>query len=192
MQYKWNLRLLALLFLLVCSVLINVFQTRKIRQLRSNMAIIKSEGRLASGTEVPAIEGRDVSGAFVSLHYEDSAKPTVLYVFSPQCVWCERNMENVKTLIAQSSDKYRYIGLSITRDKLEEYLNSHEYGIPIYTDLSGNVKSTYKFGGTPQTIVVSTDGKVVRNWTGAYSGSLEQEIEQYFGVALPGFTEAKE
>lgn len=41
-------------------------------------------------------------------------------------------------------------------------------------------------GGTPRTIVVSRDGAVVRDWVGAYTNATLQEVEQFFGVDLPG------
>lgn len=56
-------------------------------------------------------------------------------------------------------------------------------------DLPVDVKANYKFGGTPQTLVVSADGHVIKNWTGAYSGSLKTEIEGFFQIELPGLTE---
>jgi hypothetical protein len=98
----------------------------------------------------------------------------------------------VRALINSSNDKYFFIGLSLTREKLSEYLNSHEYGIPVYTDLSNDFKTSYKLAGTPQTIVMSTDGKVIKSWTGAYSGPLKTEIEEYFNVTLPGLAEVNQ
>ena len=43
-------------------------------------------------------------------------------------------------------------------------------------------------GSTPQTIVVSPEGKVLKVWTGAYDDKLKSEIEDYFGTQLPGLS----
>src|SRR5881409_3609007 len=44
-------------------------------------------------------------------------------------------------------------------------------------------------GHTPQTIVVSKEGKVHRNWIGAFIQS-RSDVEQFFGVRLPGLPQA--
>jgi hypothetical protein len=46
--------------------------------------------------------------------------------------------------------------------------------------------SAYKLGGTPQTLVVSEDGKVMKNWKGAYMSNIQKEVEDYFHIDLPG------
>jgi hypothetical protein len=38
----------------------------------------------------------------------------------------------------------------------------------------------------PETIVVAPDGHVVEDWVGAWQGNVLAEIENYFGVQLPG------
>lgn len=41
-------------------------------------------------------------------------------------------------------------------------------------------------GSTPQTIVVGSDGRVVENWLGAYTGDTLVAIENFFLVEMPG------
>jgi hypothetical protein len=41
------------------------------------------------------------------------------------------------------------------------------------------------FKATPQTIVLTRKGTVLRSWTGAYAGEVRREIEEYFDVVLP-------
>jgi hypothetical protein len=85
--------------------------------------------------------------------------------------------------------KYRFVGISLTSDGLKAYLEKSPLSFPIYSDLPGRIFSAYTFGGTPQTIVVSGEGKVLKNWKGAYTDALKQEVEAYFGVELPGVRE---
>jgi hypothetical protein len=33
---------------------------------------------------------------------------------------------------------------------------------------------------------VSSDGKIIKSWFGAYSGDLQREVEEYFKTHLPG------
>ena len=63
---------------------------------------------------------------------------------------------------------------------------------PIYTNLSQQSIAAYHLGGTPTTIVVSAEGKLLREWKGAYMGNSKREIEEYFGVSIPGVAQANE
>lgn len=42
-------------------------------------------------------------------------------------------------------------------------------------------------GATPQT-VVSREGRVVKNWIGAFGPNSQADVEEFFGVQLPGLT----
>src|SRR3569833_2842356 len=42
---------------------------------------------------------------------------TILYIMSPTCIWCARNIENIRAI----GTRYHVIGLSSTVDKLREY-----------------------------------------------------------------------
>jgi hypothetical protein len=45
--------------------------------------------------------------------------------------------------------------------------------------------AAYRLDATPQTIVLSNDGRVERVWQGAYAGRQHAAIQDYFGVTLP-------
>ena len=48
----------------------------------------------------------------------------------------------------------------------------------------------FHLGATPETLVVSTEGKLVKNWTGSYAAGVQKEIEAYFDIRLPGLLPA--
>jgi hypothetical protein len=48
------------------------------------------------------------------ISYHETNQATVLYVFTPTCIWCARNLNNLKTLLANDSDHYRSIALSLS------------------------------------------------------------------------------
>jgi hypothetical protein len=54
-----------------------------------------------------------------------------------------------------------------------------------------SVTSAYKSSGTPETIIISPEGRVVRAWPGAYTGQFQHEVENFFNVSLPGLNEHK-
>jgi Redoxin len=182
---------LILTVLLIASVGINVLLAQKVRQLRNAILVLKSEGQLDVGSLVPAIKAKDVEGNPVTVSYSEGGLPTVVYVLSPQCGWCARNVENIKALAQGARGKYRFVALSLSDDKLKENVLNHDLGFPVYSGLSGDARAAYKLGGTPQTIVVSAGGRVQKSWTGAYTEQLQREVEDYFEVKLPGLIMAK-
>lgn len=120
------------------------------------------------------------------LSFSEVAEPTVLYVFTPQCHWCSENLDNIRVLAKETRGKYKLIGLSLNNEGLEDYLQKTKLDFPVYRDIPSNVKSAYKFGGTPQTIVISPEGKVIKNWVGVYTDDVASEVEGYFKLSLPG------
>jgi peroxiredoxin len=175
--------------LLVCSVALNVFFTLRVKRLEEAILDLKGENKLELGETVPPIEGKDLEGRPVMITYDGVDRPTMLYVFSPQCGWCERNSQNINSLAKQLGDRYRLIGLSLSPKDLKEYAGAHGMEFPVYTDLPFSVTSAYKLSGTPETIIISPEGRVVQAWPGAYTGQFQHEVESFFNVSLPGLSE---
>ncbi len=180
-----------LTFLLVCSVFLNVLLAQRVSRIEGTLLDmrLKLAEPLAVGSSVPPIAARDLDGSPVLISYTGSEPPTVLYIFTPDCVWCMRNLENVRTLADSVRNEYRFIGLSLNDDKLRDYVAQHSLDFPIYSDLRGTVRMAYRLSATPHTIVISAEGRILRSWEGAYAGDLQREVEEYFHVRLPGITE---
>jgi hypothetical protein len=70
-------------------------------------------------------------------------------------------------------------------------VDSHHLDFPIYRKVSPESIEMLGLASTPQTIVIGSDGKVLKNWVGAFTSRVQPEIEQFFEVRLPGLTEAK-
>jgi peroxiredoxin len=172
--------------LLFASVVLNIFLARKISVLMTTVEAIKAEGRLKVGTKVPPILGRSVVGTEQTLDYSNVEVPTVLYVFTPQCSWCAKNIDNLRTLIADSGPGYRVVGISLTTQGLKEYLEKESLSLPVYADIADSTKAIYRLGGTPTTIIVSPEAKVLKVWNGVYVDGIRQEIETSLKVRLPG------
>ena len=174
--------------MLVTSVALNVALAHKLRQL-NGLFRTTSAPALGPGTVVPAFEAVDLRGNVERISYSEISKPTVLYIFTPPCSWCARNMDSFKTLVTRESGEYRFVGLSLSKEGLPEYVATHGLTIPIYTGLSAETQKAYKLGGTPQTIVVSREGRVLQDWMGAYAGDQKSQVEAFFHVNLPGLRE---
>jgi hypothetical protein len=183
---KWPDGFLLLLF--VASLCLNVYlgwQVKKGRNVQLNSA-----ARLSTGTKVDPVTAQDLDGSPVSISYDNTNKPTVFYVISPSCIWCIRNQANIEKLTEVTADNYRFIGLSLAESGLKEYVEEHHLKFPVYTRLTAETIQALKLGGTPQTIVVSPEGEVLKVWPGAYSENLQTEVEAYFGIQLPGLSSA--
>lgn len=175
---------------LLVSVGLNVALAYKLRQF-GYFEQVKADARadrlLKPGTQLPQFQATDLNGQRQNVAVNrEGDRPTVLYVFTPPCHWCARNMDNLKELVARKGDEFRFIGISLGKDGLSDYVVKNDLTMPIYTDLSDQTKKAFKMGATPQTIVVSPEGKVIQSWTGAYTGDQQKQVEEYFGITLPG------
>jgi len=142
---------------------------------------------LPVGSQVEPIKATRLGGHQEVISYQNtSQQPTVLYVFTPPCSWCARNLDNVKALVDKESDQYRFVGLSLSEEGLAQYTAKNDLHFPVYSGLSTEAKQAYKLSGTPQTIVVSPEGIVLKNWMGAYVGDQKSQLEAFFHVTLPG------
>jgi len=95
-------------------------------------------------------------------------------------------MDNLKTLLSKEAGEYRFIGVSLSEQSLAEYVAKNDLKLPVYSGLSPGTLMTYKLGSTPQTIVISSEGKVLQDWAGAYIGDQKSQVEAFFHVTLPG------
>ncbi|HEY5380981.1 MAG TPA: TlpA disulfide reductase family protein [Acidobacteriaceae bacterium] len=142
---------------------------------------------LKPGASVPSsISMEDATGKPVRVNFADDTRPTVLYVLSPQCGWCKRNEANMKALYAADSDKYRFVGVSLVSQNLAQYVSDKREPFPVYLLPSKDVMEKLHVIGTPETIVVGPDAKVIHAWSGVYIQQNQPEVEKYFGVKLPG------
>jgi peroxiredoxin len=172
--------------LLVCSLAINMLLARRVASLKKTISVLKSESRLALGDTLPSIVAKDPQGRTAVLDYSETQLPTVVFIITPDCGWCTKNIMNMRTLAQNAGNRYRFVGLSLSSSKLSDYVKQNKLEFPIYTDLPILTMRDYKLGGTPETIVVSPQGQVTRIWSGAFAEDLQKEVENYFSVKLPG------
>jgi hypothetical protein len=140
---------------------------------------------IAEGSMAPVLEGTSVSGVKVNLSYGKDPRSTLLYVFSPSCHWCERNLANIRAIVETRHD-LRVIGINIG-PRLDVKAARAQPFSEIVTPTSA-VARAYGFGGTPSTVLVAPTGKVVKSWTGAYAGDVAREVSKALAVSLPGLS----
>jgi peroxiredoxin len=175
----------AMTVILGISLVVNVLLAYRIRQGNQSGVLAKST-KLLAGVAVPPIKAESLDGREETISTKNSSQPLVIYVFTPQCIWCKRNLANLQMILTQKRDSYRFIALSLTDKDLKQYIAEKQINIPVFFNPGRDAIEQYGLGSTPQTIVVSPDGKVLQNWIGAYVGSQQAEVEKFFGVSLPG------
>jgi AhpC/TSA family len=140
----------------------------------------------AIGSVLPALDAERFSGTREQVQFGREGRPTLIYVFSPSCGWCAKNLDNLKAVLSAVTRSHRVIALSLEPD-VQDYIKKTGLEVPIYVKPSQRIFAAYGLGPTPLTLVVAPDGKVIRSWVGAYSGAVKSEVESYFQVKLPGF-----
>jgi len=138
------------------------------------------------GAPAPSLKVHDLAGKAVEVSAARAGKMTVLYLFSPQCGWCRRNAPNMKTLAKGAGSRYDFVPISLTSDGVTEYVAELGIAGSVYVDPTAETRNAYGFGPTPQTVVVDSNGKIVKSWPGAYTGKLLPEVSSTLGVRLPG------
>jgi hypothetical protein len=175
-----------LLLILVASLSLNVYLGWKVKQ----GGVEPDTAKAVPGMKVDPITAVDLDGKPFTIAYNGINKPTVFYVITPSCIWCRRNQANVNRLADAKANDFRFVGLSLGESGLKEYVEEHHLKFPVYARLPAETVESLGLGGTPQTIVVSPEGEILKVWTGAYIEDLRPEVEAYFGIQLPGLTSA--
>lgn len=171
--------------LLAVSAALNIAQRRAIVDLARSRDD-PSTGRLNEGAILPPLLAKDLRGNDVRLDPRNDNGSTVFYVFQPSCIWCARNLEAINHLASRRDSRFKVIGISPgARGEVNTYLMAHQMAFPVFVEISTKSAKTYKLGPTPQTIVVDNNGKLLKVWSGAFSGSTKAEIELFFHLELP-------
>jgi peroxiredoxin len=167
-----------LLTLLVASLAANVYFVRHRGQPP------KARPQLQLGAKVPEFTATRIDGGPLAVRYR--AKPVILYIFSPACHWCERNLRNANALAVATRAEYEFVGLSLTDANLEKYVRENRIGWDVGSKVPASAQEAFGMGGTPETIVVGPGGTVLHVWQGAFVGTVAADIQRAFGVRLPG------
>lgn len=185
-----------LLVLLGFSLALNVvlgWQVRSANLLTKQGKGTADSSHLIDGERIAQLTVKRLDGTEQAISFSDTDRPTVLYVFSLTCVWSRRNADRVQALAKATSSTHRFIGLSL-RDVVDAPLDAEQQklGFSVFKGVSSETVKSMGLGSTPQTIVVSPQGIVLKNWVGFYDGELKNQVESYFRVPLPEVAEDKQ
>jgi hypothetical protein len=174
---------------LVVSLSVNVVLGLR---LRDSPPAVKRAG-FSAGELFPLLDARTPSGGARVLRFE---RPTLVYIFSPTCQWCEKDYQNLMAVHAVAGEKYSFVGVTMINKSapedyhvaLADYLRRHPFpGDVLFVDPSLLAHDLMvDITVTPQMVVVDQRGRIRKAWVGALMGSRQAEVATFFNVVLPG------
>jgi hypothetical protein len=95
----------------------------------------------------------------------------------------------MNALIRAAGPKYDFVPISLTESGVPEFWSKAGAATAVYVTPFPETRQAFGLGATPQTIVLGSDGVILKNWRGAYTGSLLHEVDSVLSVQLPGLGE---
>lgn len=168
--------------IILCSFLIilNLFlliQNQKLKQFAQN----SRESSVTVGKKILPLGGFDNSGNKVEL--KPNKQKILILVFSSTCRFCDRNADNWKKILQLSnSGEIKMFGVSLGKDG-EKFLNKHgfENQIPMLNLSFDSLSEKPIFDVTPQTILVDSEGKAEKVWSGILD---EKSLDEILNTTL--------
>lgn len=143
---------------------------------------------LTVGQKLSNLSVTDSSGHAARVAWGADTRSSLVYIFREGCVWCSRNMANIRSLAAAAEPRYRIVGLALSDMQLRDYVTQNKLTLPVYEDAKNADGTPFEADGTPETLIVSPSGVIRQRWLGAYAGDTEKQIEQVFQIRLPGLS----
>lgn len=172
--------------LLTGSVALNVALASRLRDATTRRTTA-SQG-LSVGQVVPPLVGEvRVGSAVRPQRYETrGAQGTLLYFSAATCRWSRSNLPTFIEL-ARKARGYRVVAVDLTADLHDA--PSHLDEVPaafVLRNITSETREAVRILGTPETVLLGPDGKVIRTWIGAYvDEQTKKEIASYITREQP-------
>ena len=172
----WSIILIVLVLAMGIEILLLVQENR---ELRSVLRIPREPFKVLNPKEkVPPLSGLDQKGKEVKVEYP-SSKKTILFWFSTECPSCEYDLEFWKQIYQKhSSGMLRFFGVtSSDEDKTEEFVKKFQLQFPVLVLSDFSLLEKYRVDVIPQTMLIDTNGVVLKVWPGSLSENYKKKIE---------------
>jgi hypothetical protein len=124
-----------LIFLAISLIIFFGYENNILRKQLFEMENLRKEHQVFLGRKVKSLEVKNKNQESVIINFNEQKLPTIIYVFSPYCQWCEKNLENSVALYQRTKDRYNFIALSIDRDSLTKGVIEENDKLPFQVTL---------------------------------------------------------
>jgi hypothetical protein len=153
-------------------------------------------GALTPGEAVPTLRGYALNSRPVVIDYSKQTQPTVVYVISEDGGgYVKRNEANFAALVTQARGRFKFVILCpVDTGSLAEYIARvrpawKDSPVTVMANVSEELRQDMCLFMYPQTLVISTEARVIQSFQGAYdagsSNAHPGTVETFFGIKLP-------
>lgn len=174
----FTLALIAIILLMGLEIIYLVRQNHQLRaQLERNgqpLAVLQRDDQL------PPVHALSVQGDSLKLTYSPDDPHTLLFLFSPSCDACDKNIGFWNQLAEErQSDRLRIIAFSSgTLAEAGDFLVQKTFAVPTLAVTDEAFLALYKGDVVPQTVLISPRGAVLQSWPGSLDTNRQMEIVQ--------------
>lgn len=175
---RFPLSLVILLSVLTISLFLNTYFFRQVRALRSDTKAFEQERKEHVGEVLRPFQLESLNHSHISVVWS-STPATILYYFSPDCVWCRRNTPQINALYKRFGGHDQFIAMSQSDVRLTDFIQRTGLRIPIIGyGIPRSLSMRLGLLETPDTFLINRHGKVIAEWGGAYMGTTPSRIAE--------------
>lgn len=139
------------------------------------------------GEMVGTLTGFDDSGAKITIPSDSRGRPTVLYVFSQTCIWCERTIPALRALIPEHSAHFRFIAVDLSAPfaPTKPYLSANHLSFEVSFHPDPETRARISVASTPTTLVLDQSDRIEKVFSGALIGGSKETAEKFFVGGAP-------
>jgi hypothetical protein len=163
-----------------CLVLlfVNFRLNKSLGALRQQLGTFEIASAPAEGSHLSQLKGVGLDGKPMTYQFTKAPARSLVMVLSPQCKFCEETLPAWKTLTASAGPRNSvYADLSGSLD--EQYVKSSGLGTNSHFLILDPIEGAlHRFRGTPTTLVLDNNGKILKSWAGILDASKTNEFAE--------------
>ncbi len=118
--------------------------------------------------KAPPLDGVSINGARLAVDYASYDQPLILYFFADWCPICKFQ----HSVISAVGEDYPVIAIAMQSGndaQLQQYLQEHNFTLPVINDISGSISESFGVQGVPATFVIQNDSQIAFSTRGYIS-----------------------
>ncbi len=116
------------------------------------------------GSTAPAFHAQTLEGNRVDLDKFRGEKPVYLKFWATWCSYCVEELPHLQTIKDRYGDEVEIISINVgfneKKEKVQAYMQSRGFDIPVVFDQQGSITQDYQVVGTPHHVLIDKQGKI--------------------------------